>query len=76
MMLRAERSLLRLVRRQDAYRCESADDFRNLNNVLGEITNLIWGAAENKYISIRKNASRLPQVPLVINHLRRYISFS
>lgn len=77
MMLQAEEeSLLRLVKANKTYiDADSADDFRNLNNVLGEITNLIWGAFKNKYINYSENNANLAQVPLVINHLHRYISF-
>ncbi len=77
MMLQAEeQSLLRLVKADKTHiDAESADDFRNLNNVLGEITNLIWGAFKNKYINYTENKANLGQVPLVINHLHRYISF-
>jgi hypothetical protein len=50
--------------------------FRELNNVLSEATNLIWGGFKNKYVS---PVGALPvgqtQVPIVINHQRRYISF-
>lgn len=77
MMLQAEEaSLLRLVKADKTHiDADSADDFRNLNNVLGEITNLIWGAFKNKYISYAESNINLAQVPLVINHLHRYISF-
>ncbi len=77
MMLQAEeQSLLHLVKADKTHiDAESADDFRNLNNVLGEITNLIWGAFKNKYINYTGNNANLGQVPLVINHLHRYISF-
>ena len=77
MMLQAEeQSLMRLVKADKTHiDAQSADDFRNLNNVLGEITNLIWGAFKNKYVNYTENNANLAQVPLVINHLHRYISF-
>ena len=58
---------------------EERDDitFRELNNVLGEATNLIWGGFKNRYVGGHKDGS-IPlqtQVPIVINHQRRYISF-
>lgn len=51
------------------------DDFRNLNGLLGEITNLIWGAFKNRYGRLESSGPLLAQVPIIINHLHRYISF-
>ena len=52
-------------------------DFRNLNSVLGEITNLVWGAFKNRYVATDRPPTSwaLSQVPIIINHLHRYISF-
>lgn len=50
-------------------------DFRNLNGLLGEVTNLVWGAFKNRYINESNMAARMSQVPIIINHLHRYISF-
>ena len=53
-----------------------ASGFREVNNLLGEITNLIWGAFKNRYID---SATPLPgsqiQGPLIVNHQHKYISF-
>ncbi len=54
---------------------EEAYDFRNLNGLLGEITNLIWGAIKNRYLSSVREGIYLSQVPIIINNLHRYISF-
>jgi hypothetical protein len=54
----------------------NAADFRDLNSLLGELTNLVWGAFKDRYLA---GASDRPasqvQVPLLINHKQRYISF-
>lgn len=77
MMLQAEQdALMRLVQANKTHvHPESADDFRHLNGVLGEITNLIWGAFKNRYIAPDAKPSYAAQVPIVINHLHSYISF-
>ena len=51
--------------------------FRVLNNLIGEVTNLIWGAFKNRYINeeIDHSHHSTIQVPLVINHQHKYISF-
>ena len=43
--------------------------------MLREITNLIWGAFKNRYSGAASTERNLSQVPIVINHLHRYISF-
>ncbi len=55
---------------------EGGASFRAVNNLLGEVTNLIWGAFKNRYVGDAKSASSSQiQVPLIINHKHRYISF-
>lgn len=50
--------------------------FRDLNNVLGELTNLIWGTFKDRFLGAQnaREASQV-QVPLLVNHKHRYISF-
>jgi hypothetical protein len=50
-------------------------DFREINNLLGETTNMVWGAFKNRFIGAPPEGARLSQVPIIVNHLRRYISF-
>jgi len=51
-------------------------DFRSINHVLGEATNLIWGAFKNRYFSDDDRSGIFKtQVPIIINHQHRYISF-
>ena len=50
-------------------------NFRQVNNLLGEITNLIWGAFKNRYIGDSAAAGSSIQVPLIINHKHKFISF-
>lgn len=51
-------------------------DFRDINNILGELTNLIWGAFKDRFLNQEALAARSQvQVPLIVNHKNRYISF-
>jgi hypothetical protein len=51
-------------------------DFRQVNDLLSEITNLIWGGFKNRYIGDGKGmVVTHVQVPLIINHKHKYISF-
>lgn len=47
--------------------------FRELNFHLGELTNLVWGSFKNRYPNTGTKSNT--QVPIIINHHRRYISF-
>jgi hypothetical protein len=77
MMLQvAEAPLLKLVHAEKTrVEPERTDDFRNLNSLLAEITNLIWGSFKNRYITESKSTHSVSQVPIVINNTHRYISF-
>jgi hypothetical protein len=51
-------------------------DFRDINSLLGELTNLIWGAFKDRFLNQDALSSRSQvQVPLLVNHKNRYISF-
>lgn len=50
--------------------------FREVNSLLGETTNLIWGAFKNRYVGDASMPSgNQVQVPLIVNHEHKYISF-
>lgn len=75
MMLQASESALLRLLGED---CEEREPmgFRELNNVLGEATNLVWGSFKNRYVGTTdKGLHGQTQVPIIINHHRNYISF-
>jgi Chemotaxis phosphatase CheX len=75
MMLQTEEApFLRLLARQHS--AAAGVGFRNVNDLLSEITNLIWGGFKNRYMNDDgARPARQVQVPLIVNHLHRYISF-
>ena len=74
MMLQTEEDAILDILNSDPLFPES--NFRDVNALLGEITNLIWGAFKNRYIGDAAAASGSQiQVPLVVNHKHKYISF-
>ena len=81
MLIQAEEEpLLGMIERDRAARQPDAGaaqgGFRELNSVLGELTNLIWGAFKDRFLGAQcaREASQV-QVPLLVNHKHRYISF-
>lgn len=77
MMLQAEEgAVLNVLRNNDTNTGDDQASFRTVNNVLGEVTNLIWGAFKNRFIADNDPGnSSTTQVPIVINHQHKYISF-
>jgi hypothetical protein len=53
----------------------AAADFRDLNDLLGELTNMIWGAFKNRFLGDAEATRTQVQVPLLVNHRQKYISF-
>ncbi|MGZ4968659.1 MAG: chemotaxis protein CheX [Methylobacter sp.] len=55
---------------------ENPATFRTVNNILAEMTNLIWGAFKTHFIAMDDpGASSTSEVPIVVNHQHKYISF-
>ena len=75
MMLQAEEGpLLDFIAQRKANGLSAS--FRDVNSLLSEITNLIWGAFKNRFIGdVRDLRGSHIQVPLVVNHHHGYISF-
>ena len=75
MMLQTEEHpLLELT--GSAQYAEGVSNFRAVNGLLGEMTNLIWGAFKNRYVGDAERHERSGvEVPLIVNHEHRYISF-
>ena len=74
MMQAEEKSVLDLL--NTLQMADGDAGFRDLNSLLGEATNLIWGAFKNRYLGDAASLSRSQvQVPLIVNHQQKYISF-
>lgn len=53
-------------------------DLYELNDVLNELTNLIWGGIKSDFFlsgQMVTDISKLSQVPILVNHKQKYISF-
>ncbi|MDE2078717.1 MAG: chemotaxis protein CheX, partial [Burkholderiales bacterium] len=76
MMLQTEEGpLVQFVENEKTHISTAEVNFRDINHVLGEVTNLVWGSFKNRYISYDPIEGRASQVPIMVNHLHRYISF-
>jgi hypothetical protein len=70
-----EQALLDFVRAEKTLLPSEYDSFRDVNNLLGELTNLIWGTFKNRFVNDEAMGGHITQVPIIVNHLHRYISF-
>jgi hypothetical protein len=52
-------------------------NFRHVNAVLGELSNMIWGAFKSRYGIDQSDAlGRIRvEVPIIVNHMRKFVSF-
>ncbi|MBK6999250.1 MAG: chemotaxis protein CheX [Rhodoferax sp.] len=75
MMLQTEEDPLLVVLNQKNENQEKTH-FRTANNLIGEITNLIWGAFKNRFIGdAAADSGSTIQVPIVMNQKHGYVSF-
>lgn len=76
MMLQTEEApLVKCVEAGKTHIVTDSVNFRDINHVLGEVTNLVWGAFKNRFISAEPLEGRASQVPIIVNHQHHYISF-
>lgn len=78
MMLQTEEGhMLDLIRSGKTNLMEHDADFRTVNDLMNECTNMVWGAFKARFFKTgeeEKIAHRV-QVPVIVNHHRRYITF-
>lgn len=78
MMLQCEEENIREAIAARKTQLNSSDpDFRHVNGLLGELANMIWGGFKTRYgaSSIDTQGRVRVEVPIIINHARKFISF-
>lgn len=76
MMLQTDEKYISELVRQDIIETNTEFDFRVINDVLSEVTNMIWGKIKNRYISdLSQSSNMATQVPIIVNHQNKYITF-
>lgn len=63
------------IRAGNTYIMAENDDFRGVGHVIGEVTNMIWGALKNEVFSKPCTNPFRSQVPIIISHNHQLISF-
>ena len=78
MMLQSEEtSLMEVIDAQKTSLSPVEPNFRHVNAILGELSNMIWGAFKTRYgVSANDAPGRVRvEVPIIVNHARKFISF-
>lgn len=76
MMLQTDQKYIHELVRKDILQADAEAGFRLVNDVLSEVTNLIWGKIKNRFISdLSQSTNMATQVPIIVNHQNKYISF-
>jgi CheY-specific phosphatase CheX len=76
MMLQTDQKHIIDLVKKDIVESYGGDDFRQINDVLSEITNMVWGKIKSRFISGQDQASQFyTQVPIIVNHQNKYITF-
>ena len=51
-------------------------DFRLVNDILSEVTNMMWGGIKSRFIPVDEQGFRYAtHVPIIVNHQNKYITF-
>jgi CheY-specific phosphatase CheX len=76
MMLQTEESnILDVIKAKKTSLNPVEANFRHVNAVLGELSNMIWGRFKTEYGHNDNTVKHRVEVPIIINHARKYISF-
>lgn len=73
-----EQKLLDLINLRKTRGNNTAPNFRDAHAMLGEVSNMIWGAIKARFIPNPTVADPLinsTQVPIIVNHRNKYITF-
>lgn len=71
-----EQDILDLIAQGKTQLESSQLDFRDVNIIVGESTNMVWGGMKRIYASNGNDlVNFMMQIPLIINHKHKYISF-
>ena len=72
-----EEDLMGLMENGNIVSAVDHPDYHDVNDVLGELTNLVWGSFNNRYCCNNEKLGHdtISRVPIISNHRRSYISF-
>ncbi|TNC82967.1 MAG: chemotaxis protein CheX [Oleiphilus sp.] len=77
MLQTTESEVMDLIRSVRTHIKSDRPDTRDSNNILNEVTNMIWGGIKSRYFSSEDSPTdaHRTQVPIIVNHSQKHISF-
>lgn len=78
MLQTTQREIMDMIAAGKTHLAPEVTDFRQVNEVLSEVTNLIWGKIKSEFFAnadYNENITTRIQVPTLVNHQEKYISF-
>lgn len=78
MLQTSEEDVINLIEDGRSAVCSENCDFRDVNDLLSEVTNLAWGGIKSRFFNVSEDANYFEnafQVPIMVNHNHRFISF-
>ena len=78
MMQTSESDLLNVIERNGLFSNYKDPTFREVNELLYELTNLSWGKIKSRFLTgevVELDQTSQTQVPIIVNHMNKYISF-
>lgn len=76
MMLQTDECHIVDLVKKDIIHGDVLQNFRVINDVLSEVTNMVWGKIRNRFVAGDNGLAPLAtQVPIIVNHHNKYITF-
>lgn len=77
MLQTTENEVIDMIRSGRTHIQSNRPDTKDSNNILNEVTNMIWGGIKSRYFSSEDSPSdaHRTQVPIIVNHSQKHISF-
>mgnify|MGYP005813876545 CR=1 FL=1 len=77
MLQTTKQEVIEMISNKKTHLSVDETDFRDVNGLLNEITNLIWGGIRSRFFQTNESSedANKTQVPILINHKEKYISF-
>jgi hypothetical protein len=80
MLQTTETEMISMIANGNTSLCNEAPSFRDVNHILNEITNMVWGGIKSRFFvndgTVADDAiGNKIHVPILVNHGRKFISF-
>lgn len=80
MLQTTEKEIMSMIANGNTSLCNESPSFRDVNHILNEITNMVWGGIKSRFFvndgtAVPDEIGNKIHVPILVNHERKFISF-